>query len=152
MDDREFAHRELCPDEMCIGVIGPDGRCKECGRVSPRAVTDPRNLGLTAANAGSRPDELDDLDGDEDADPDELDDDEAWPDSGADEEESEAGDEDDRDDEPDDLDDDDQDEPGAAALESAPDDFAERRLCSDGACIGVVGPDGKCRECGKVSD
>ncbi len=24
--------RKLCPDGSCIGVIGPDGRCKECGR------------------------------------------------------------------------------------------------------------------------
>jgi hypothetical protein len=24
--------RELCPDGMCVGVIGPDGRCKVCGK------------------------------------------------------------------------------------------------------------------------
>jgi hypothetical protein len=24
--------RELCPDDACIGLIGPNGRCKECGR------------------------------------------------------------------------------------------------------------------------
>ena len=24
--------RQLCGDGTCIGVIGPDGRCKECGR------------------------------------------------------------------------------------------------------------------------
>lgn len=24
--------REMCPDGMCIGVIGPDGRCKVCGK------------------------------------------------------------------------------------------------------------------------
>jgi len=29
------------------------------------------------------------------------------------------------------------------------DDWGKRVLCSDGACIGVIGPDGKCRECGK---
>ena len=27
--------RELCADDACIGLIGPDGRCKECGK--PRA-------------------------------------------------------------------------------------------------------------------
>jgi len=27
--------RELCPDDACIGLIGADGRCKECGK--PRA-------------------------------------------------------------------------------------------------------------------
>jgi hypothetical protein len=28
-------------------------------------------------------------------------------------------------------------------------DFASRVLCSDGSCIGVIGPDGRCKECGK---
>ena len=28
----EWENRRLCPDGNCIGVIGPDGRCKECGR------------------------------------------------------------------------------------------------------------------------
>ncbi|MFH1132266.1 MAG: hypothetical protein V1754_13090 [Pseudomonadota bacterium] len=28
-------------------------------------------------------------------------------------------------------------------------DFQDRVLCSDGACIGVIGPDGLCKECGK---
>ncbi len=28
-------------------------------------------------------------------------------------------------------------------------DFAKRLLCSDGSCIGVIGPDGRCKECGK---
>lgn len=28
-------------------------------------------------------------------------------------------------------------------------DFASRKLCSDGTCIGVIGPDGRCKECGK---
>ncbi len=27
-------HRRLCPDGACIGVIGPDGRCSECGRTT----------------------------------------------------------------------------------------------------------------------
>lgn len=31
-DDDDWASRRLCPDGNCIGVIGPDGRCKECGR------------------------------------------------------------------------------------------------------------------------
>jgi len=30
--DIEWEQRTLCMDESCIGVIGPDGRCKECGR------------------------------------------------------------------------------------------------------------------------
>ena len=28
--DIEWKQRTLCRDESCIGVIGPDGRCKEC--------------------------------------------------------------------------------------------------------------------------
>ena len=30
--DLEWERRTLCSDESCIGVIGPDGRCKECGK------------------------------------------------------------------------------------------------------------------------
>ena len=29
--------RELCGDDACIGLIGPDGNCKECGK--PRSAT-----------------------------------------------------------------------------------------------------------------
>lgn len=29
------------------------------------------------------------------------------------------------------------------------DDWEKRVLCSDGNCIGVIGPDGRCKECGK---
>lgn len=29
------------------------------------------------------------------------------------------------------------------------DDWDSRILCSDGTCIGIIGPDGKCKECGK---
>lgn len=28
-------------------------------------------------------------------------------------------------------------------------DLDSRKLCSDGTCIGVIGPDGRCKECGK---
>jgi len=30
--DDDWENRVLCSDESCIGVIGPDGRCKECGK------------------------------------------------------------------------------------------------------------------------
>lgn len=30
--DLEWEQRTLCSDESCIGVIGSDGRCKECGK------------------------------------------------------------------------------------------------------------------------
>ena len=32
-----FQDRQLCPDGACIGVIGPDGRCGECGTAAPSA-------------------------------------------------------------------------------------------------------------------
>lgn len=35
-----------------------------------------------------------------------------------------------------------------ADLENS-DDFAERVLCSDGTCIGVINKNGVCNECGK---
>ena len=31
-DNSDWENRILCSDESCIGVIGPDGRCKECGK------------------------------------------------------------------------------------------------------------------------
>ena len=30
--DNEWENRRLCSDGNCIGVIGKDGRCKECGK------------------------------------------------------------------------------------------------------------------------
>ena len=33
--------------------------------------------------------------------------------------------------------------------ETEPDDWATRVLCSDESCIGIIGPDGKCKECGQ---
>lgn len=32
IEDLDFETRKLCSDGSCIGVIGDDGRCKECGR------------------------------------------------------------------------------------------------------------------------
>ena len=43
----------------------------------------------------------------------------------------------------------DQDLIGAGEHDEGPIDFARRKLCSDGTCIGVIGPDGRCKECGK---
>jgi hypothetical protein len=30
--EEDWERRRLCRDENCIGVIGPDGRCKACGK------------------------------------------------------------------------------------------------------------------------
>ena len=93
--EENWDERRLCSDESCIGVIGPDGRCRECGK--PGGAPAPRPAAAAAgpqpAPAGSPP------------------------------------------------------EPAPAA--AASDDWDERRLCSDESCIGVIGPDGRCKECGK---
>ncbi len=125
----EFASRRLCPDGSCIGIIGPDGSCKECGRVSPEVTTDPRLQGLLRADDDEGPaseaepgDEFGDESGDEPAD--------------------EAGE-----------------TPASRTRATAPasddgfdepDDFASRRLCPDGACTGIIGSAGTCNECGTV--
>lgn len=96
-DASDWSRRTLCRDESCIGVIGADGRCKECGKTyTPSAVG-------AAAPVSTPPPAVLSAD------------------------------------------------PPAATAE--PPDFDEewenRRLCSDESCIGVIGADGRCRECGK---
>jgi hypothetical protein len=93
MNDDDWENRTLCSDESCIGVIGPDGRCKECGKL----------------NEESQPAESDEPQG------------VAEPDN--DIAESEPA--------------------------QADNDWENRTLCSDGSCIGVIGPNGRCKECGK---
>ncbi|MDL2269418.1 hypothetical protein LJC71_09290 [Desulfosarcina sp. OttesenSCG-928-A07] len=110
LSDDEWSRRILCSDGACIGVIGPDGQCKECGKAYtgdlPLPVSDgPTDEDDTAAQSG---------DGDE-----------AWDDffSETDPEDGE---------------------------DPVPDpEWKNRILCPDGNCIGVIGPDGRCGECGK---
>jgi len=93
----DWENRILCSDGNCIGVIGPDGLCKECGKKHDGPL--PENIAF-----------------EEDTD------------TPQEEEKQEAVD--------------------------APDDqsWENRTLCSDGNCIGVLGPDGRCKECGKPGD
>jgi hypothetical protein len=81
-EEIDLENRELCPDGSCTGVLGADGRCKECGRSATGAPA-PEAAGVTSA-----------LSGDEEA-----------------------------------LDED-------------------RQLCPDGSCTGLIGSDGRCKECG----
>jgi hypothetical protein len=97
-NEHEIARRRLCPDGSCTGVIGDDGRCRECGRdaagaAPPKAPT---------PNAAHRPDDPGERPGAEAA-------------VGA----------------------------GEAAFD------AGRKLCADGSCLGVIGPDGACNVCGQ---
>jgi hypothetical protein len=103
--DLEWEQRTLCSDESCIGVIGPDGRCKECG-LPYAGPFDPTKKESTASN-------LEAADPDEDA-SEELEDSEEY------------------------------DAEPRTDLE-----WEQRTLCSDESCIGVIGPDGRCKECGK---
>lgn len=116
MTDIDWENRRLCSDGNCIGVIGPDGRCKECGRPDE------------AEDAGFEPaDPSDSQHPPEDAP-------EGIPPSGAGEPPPGARD------------------PGEDFdSEGTPEDsdWENRRLCSDGNCIGVIGPDGRCKECGR---
>jgi len=62
VDNEPFdpSKRELCPDGMCVGVIGPDGCCKVCGKrgtgaVSARASTPAKEAGPSEPPADWRP-------------------------------------------------------------------------------------------------
>jgi hypothetical protein len=99
--DVEWENRILCSDESCIGVIGSDGRCKECGIPYDG---DLKEMPVSA-------DTTDSSDTTDSPDADVSDDEKSIP-QGADE-------------------------------------WENRKLCSDGSCIGIIGPDGRCKECGK---
>ena len=123
----EWDQRLLCPDGACVGVIGDDGTCKACGRAAPNWGEE-RKRGLADASDDDREDEEDDaddaeMDGEEDVD---------------DGDDSTADDEGDEDDDEEDEEDDDED--GG--------EWSDRALCSNGACVGVIGEDGKCKVCG----
>ncbi len=105
----EWDRRELCPDGGCVGVIGPDGTCKVCGRVAPGWGNE-RRRGMVAG-------------GGEDA----GDDEDAGGDEGGEEDEI---------------------SPSAPAAIGEAKEWQQRRLCPDGSCIGVIGPDGTCKVCG----
>ena len=115
--DSDWENRRLCSDPACIGVIGADGRCKECGKPYEGDPFEDTPSDSSLAGAGS-----------EDVEPAGATF-EAEPDGSADDyEDDESSDEDE------------------IVLD---DDWENRRLCSDPACIGVIGPDGRCKECGK---
>ena len=129
----EWDQRQLCPDGGCVGVIGPDGTCKVCGRAAPN-WGDERKRGLIDPPEGPDDDEDDD---------DEAEDDDLTASEAGNDREAEA-----EDDEGDEEDDDRED--GVAASPS-PGEWSARRLCPDGACIGLIGLDRRCRVCGRAA-
>jgi hypothetical protein len=122
--DINWDNRILCSDGNCIGVIGADGRCKECGKKYEGS--------LPETSAVEQEDQV-------------LDEDEAMS-AAADESKVEQEDQ---------AVDEDEVMPAAAdesnTVEESPadGDWENRVLCRDGNCIGVIGPDGRCKECGK---
>ena len=107
--DTDWDSRTLCSDESCIGVIGADGRCKECGKIyegsTPEGGFDKGTEAADSETAVKEPEAETEVDT----------------------ETTEEGD------------------------SVSDDEWDNRRLCSDESCIGVIGPDGRCKECGKPS-
>ena len=93
-ESEDWDKRILCSDGSCIGTIGADGKCRECGK--PYEGVLPEGHGTESTHQPVM------------------------------EETKQVS---------------------SDATES--DDWDKRVLCSDGNCIGVIGPDGKCKECGK---
>jgi len=92
-ENEDWEKRILCSDESCIGTIGPDGLCKECGKVYEGKLPEDHGTGSSKPIAPV--------------------------------------------------------EQKPEAIVPEEDDWEKRVLCSDESCIGVIGPDGKCKECGK---
>jgi hypothetical protein len=103
--DLEWKNRKLCSDGNCIGVIGPDGLCKECGK--PYEGKLPEDFSVQKNDSAKENVSLEVSEADEPTVDDKI-------------------------------------------KESQEDlEWEKRRLCSDGNCIGVIGPNDRCKECGK---
>jgi hypothetical protein len=93
--DEDWEKRVLCSDESCIGTIGTNGKCRECGKPYEGELRAGRGVSnIQQAVAEEK-------------------------------------------------------KPVLSEKTDTGDDWDTRVLCRDGACIGVIGPDGKCKECGK---
>lgn len=100
--ENDWENRVLCTDEGCIGVIGPDGRCKECGKLYESSQTEEGSRTEESNETQASPEGAEDFDAAE-----------------------------------------------PTPADDADDHWENRTLCSDESCIGVIGPDGRCKECGK---
>ena len=109
--DMEWKNRKLCSDPACIGVIGPNGRCKECGRPHEGSSSEDSFFEESTSESEFNETETEETPVEDDA--------------AMFSEETEDTD---------------------AELHI---DWKDRTLCSDPACIGVIGSDGCCKECGK---
>ncbi len=109
--DLYWENRKLCSDPTCIGVIGNNGQCKECGK--------PYGGEVFEDSPFTEPEPESEF---------ESENDEIVEEQVEEYEETEAVDD------------------GESGTDE---DWASRELCSDPACIGVIGADGRCKECGK---
>jgi hypothetical protein len=93
-ENEDWEKRILCSDESCIGTVGPDGLCRECGKPYDGKLPEGKIAGnvYTEVSDGKKQ---------------------------------------------------------VAANPEIDEDWDKRVLCRDESCIGIIGPDGKCRECGK---
>jgi hypothetical protein len=98
----DWGNRVLCSDESCIGVIGADGRCKECGKSYEGSWTEGGSQTAESNETQTNSEGADDFDTTE-----------------------------------------------PTQTDAADSDWENRTLCSDESCIGVIGPNGRCKECGK---
>lgn len=104
--NEDWEHRTLCSDESCIGTIGPDGRCKECGKPYDGVI----NANLSAIDV--------------------------FPETNLNKTVNMPHNQEIRQD-------------GASEDSIDDEEWEKRVLCSDESCIGTIGPDGRCKECGK---
>ncbi|HEY4182830.1 MAG TPA: hypothetical protein VGM90_38640 [Kofleriaceae bacterium] len=169
-----WTSRQLCSDGGCIGVVGAGGVCKVCGKAAGAVVAKAiaaDGSGDIETDAPADDDEYEDDDAEETGDEEDADDVQA--EDGEDDEGDGDDDDDDADDddEDDESDDDEEDEPddeegtdsihasasaaivvgtGVAvgpSVATSEDEPIERELCPDGACVGVIGTDGRCKVC-----
>jgi hypothetical protein len=93
-ENEDWEKRILCIDESCIGTIGLDGKCKECGKVYKGELKSERGVKKVETITSV--------------------------------------------------------EQKKVSVKFEPDDDWDKRvLCGDESCIGIIGSDGKCKECGK---
>ncbi len=107
--DVDWENRILCSDGNCIGIVGSDGRCKECGLLfdgdlpaaAPGKDIDTESTRAESVESVARREELEETEN-----------------------------------------------PEEESVSTTDDEWENRRLCVDGNCIGVIGRDGNCKECG----
>ena len=94
--DEDWEKRILCSNESCIGTIGLNGKCRECGK--PYEGERPAEHSASSEHAVMVEEQ----------------------------------------------------KPVSSKTDTDSNDWDKRVLCSDESCIGIIGPDGKCKECGKL--